>query len=197
MGWKAVIIIAVIGVALVGLNFVWHLYPGSRKWLDSDVNRTWAQVIVLAVTLIYLIDYVYSTRSIAEATQQQLAIAQEPVVSIELRMVKGASTNWVILPTMVNKSANHARCWLRLELTINGQPRPGGHAYDGTSGWIVQAGHIVNGKLEVAELAAEKQNTATITLSYQRLDGTGRRQEVGPLRYSFSPAEGTWILDIP
>ena len=210
------------------LAFLLVLATGVVAWQthrcpESSAIASWVQAAALLATLVYLINYVASTGGIAEATQGQLAIAQEPVVVFDLvAKENGHNTH----PTLTNVSLNHARCRVKMEIKVKGVSRPMGATWDGTwhgtdkGFWPVQArrkrrawfptASIVGSEAEFRKLLDEQreswnktgrddydQITATVDVECQRLDGVGRTKPSGPFRYYFLARTMQWVPDFP
>ncbi len=204
--WYTVIAVAL--AVLSPLSFPFRLlWPGAAKCIGMTDPAPTAQYLVLAATLVYLWRYVISTEQIALATI-------EPVITFELislpMMIYFAQTK------MTNKSPNHARCWLTLDLRVNGAKCAMPPGYDGTGEWLVQAHGCVTGQFDLVEkvgtaevlgglLAEQRTNpakstqqiTLDITVVTEREDRRTPRRSLGPMRYYFTDKHRAWVLDSP
>ena len=211
--WETVVAVAFAVLSLLSFLVRW-LWPEAAKDIGLADPAPTAQFLVLAATLVYLRRYVISTEKIAAVTESQLTASIEPVVTFELAPTP--ESPFVSKPQMMNSSGNHGRCWLTLDLRVNGVRGEMGPAYNGTGEWLVQAHSIVNGVLNLEgqvggpdrlenllndqrqdRASPLKQITLDVTLETERLDRGTSRQSLGPMRFYFAAAHRTWIPDFP
>ena len=200
--WLSILLI--LGVTV--LTIVLSLFCTSYPFLDIG------QILIFAITLVFVVIYAWDTHRIANATEEKWEQELQPKIQYEMKVNPNEEQSRRTLFGLINTTDYLIEARVNCNFRIYGESVTLPGAYNGTEDWVlfphqISAGHFsIDAVLdrrdktreemirERTESNTKEQLTMDLEISFR--SETGRERNYPPRRHHFDFERWVWIPEI-